>query len=297
MAGAGLDAGAGQPRICVGTSNSGPLSPRRLAIAKIAPSMQQNKTLLEAALQYERALVLVLALVTLASWAWIVLMADDMHGTMMGPSAWMMMAGWEVAYVLRLWVMWAVMMIAMMLPSATPFVLLYAGAVRGKAGDDGTGALDVYALAAGYLLVWGAFSVAATVLQRLLSEALILTPMMESGTPVMTAAVLALAGVYQLTPLKRTCLRVCRSPLSYMLQHWRPGRLGALRMGIEHGAYCLGCCWALMLLLFVGGVMNLTVIVALTLWVIAEKYLPFGEWTARASGIVLLALAAWTAIG
>jgi len=109
--------------------------------------------------------------------------------------------------------------------------------------------------------------------------------------------VLALAGVYQLTPLKRTCLRVCRSPLSYLLQHWRPGRFGALRMGIEHGAYCLGCCWALMLLLFAGGVMNLTLIVALTLWVIAEKHVPFGEWTARASGIVLLALAAWTAIG
>jgi predicted metal-binding membrane protein len=109
--------------------------------------------------------------------------------------------------------------------------------------------------------------------------------------------VLALAGVYQLTPLKRTCLRVCRSPLSYLLRHWRPGRLGALRMGIEHGAYCLGCCWALMLLLFAGGVMNVTVIVALTLWVIAEKYVSFGDRTARASGIALLVLAAWTAIG
>ena len=259
--------------------------------------MQQNKTLLEAVLQHERALVFVLAVVTLASWTWIVLMADDMYGTMVGASAWMMTADWDVVHLLLLWAMWAVMMMAMMLPSAAPFVLLYAGAVRGKACNDGTGALDVYALAAGYLLVWGAFSVAATVLQRMLSEALILTPMMESGTPLMTAAVLALAGVYQLTPLKRTCLRVCRSPLSYLLQHWRPGRFGALRMGIEHGAYCLGCCWALMLLLFAGGVMNLTLIVALTLWVIAEKHVPFGEWTARASGIVLLALAAWTAIG
>ena len=258
--------------------------------------MQRNETLLEAALQHERALVFVLAVVTLASWTWIVLMADDMYGTMLGASAWMMTADWDVAHLLLLWAMWAVMMTAMMLPSAAPFVLLYADAVRGKAGD-GTGALAVYAVAAGYLLVWGAFSVAATVVQRLLSEAMVLTPMMESGTPVMTAAVLALAGVYQLTPLKRTCLRVCRSPLSYLLRHWRPGRLGALRMGIEHGAYCLGCCWALMLLLFAGGVMNVTVIVALTLWVIAEKYVPFGDWTARASGIALLALAASTAIG
>jgi predicted metal-binding membrane protein len=259
--------------------------------------MQNKRTLLEAALQQERALILVLALVMLASWTWIVVMADDMYGTMLGASAWMMTTDWDAAHLLLLWAMWAVMMTAMMLPSAAPFVLLYAGAVRGRPADDGTGSLAVYALAAGYLLVWGAFSVAATGLQRLLSEALVLTPMMEPGTPLMTAAVLALAGVFQLTPQKRTCLRVCRSPLSYLLQHWRPGTLGALRMGIEHGAYCLGCCWALMLLLFAGGVMNLTVIVALTLWVIAEKYLPFGEWTARASGIVLLALAAWTAIG
>jgi predicted metal-binding membrane protein len=259
--------------------------------------MQKKQTQLEAALQHERALVFVLALVTLASWTWIALMADDMYGTMLGASAWMMTSDWDIAHLLLLWAMWAVMMTAMMLPSAAPFVLLYAGAVRSRGGDDGAGALDVYALAAGYLVVWGAFSVAATVLQRLLSEALVLTPMMEPGTPVMTAAVLGLAGVFQLTPLKRTCLRVCRSPLSYLLQHWRPGTLGALRMGIDHGAYCLGCCWALMLLLFAGGVMNLTVIVALTLWVIAEKTLPFGEWTATASGVVLLALAGWTAIG
>jgi predicted metal-binding membrane protein len=259
--------------------------------------MENKRTLLEAALQQERALLLVFALVLLVSWTWIVVMADDMYGTMLGASAWMMTTDWDAAHVSLLWAMWAVMMTAMMLPSAAPFVLLYARAVRNRPGHDGTGSLAVYALAAGYLLAWGAFSVAATGLQRLLSEALLLTPMMEPGTPVMTAAVLALAGVFQLTPQKRTCLRVCRSPLSYLLQHWHPGTLGALRMGIEHGAYCLGCCWALMLLLFAGGVMNLTVIVALTLWVIVEKYLPFGEWTARASGLALLALAAWTAIG
>jgi predicted metal-binding membrane protein len=115
--------------------------------------------------------------------------------------------------------------------------------------------------------------------------------MMEPATPAAGALVLAIAGVYQLTPLKSACLRVCRSPLSYLLQHWRSGAAGAFRLGVRHGAYCVGCCWALMLLLFAGGVMNLVVIVALTVWVLVEKFAPFGEQTARVSGVALLALA------
>jgi len=256
--------------------------------------MPENRTLLETALQHERAVTSALVLVTLASWTWIVLLARDMYGTMLGPSAWMMTAHWDAAYVLLLWAMWAVMMTAMMLPSAAPLVLLYAGALHAK-GERHAGRC-IYALAGGYLLVWSLFSVGATVLQRILASALALTPMMEPETPIIAAALLAIAGVYQLTPLKRACLRVCRSPLSYLLLHWRPGTVGALRLGVDHGIYCLGCCWALMLLLFAGGVMNLVVIVALMLWVLAEKFLPFGEQTARASGIVLLALAAWTAM-
>jgi predicted metal-binding membrane protein len=148
-------------------------------------------------------------------------------------------------------------------------------------------------MAAGYLLIWALFSVGATVLQRVLSSALVLTPMMEPATPMAAAAVLAIAGLYQLTPLKSACLRVCRSPLSYLLQHWRSGASGAFRLGLHNGAYCLGCCWALMLLLFVGGVMNLVVIVALTVWVLVEKFAPLGEQTARVSGVALVALAAW----
>ena len=256
---------------------------------------EEGKTLLEVALRHERAVTAALVLVTLASWGWIVLMAHDMYGTMLGASAWMMTDDWDLAHVLLLWAMWAVMMTAMMLPSAAPLVLLYAGALRAQGGREAP--RSVYALAAGYLVVWGAFSVAATALQRVMASTLMLTSMMEPGTPIVAAVLLAIAGVYQLTPLKRACLRVCRSPLAYLLQHWRAGALGALRLGIDHGLYCLGCCWALMLLLFAGGVMNLVVIVALMAWVLAEKFLPFGEWTARASGIALLALAAWTAFG
>ncbi|RPI51979.1 MAG: DUF2182 domain-containing protein, partial [Acidobacteria bacterium] len=113
------------------------------------------------------------------------------------------------------------------------------------------------------------------------------------ATPLGAGVVLAIAGVYQLTPLKRACLRACRSPLAFMVQHWRGGEAGAFRLGAHHGTYCLGCCWALMLILFAGGVMNVFVIGALTAWVIVEKFAPFGEHTATASGAVLLTLAAW----
>jgi predicted metal-binding membrane protein len=249
---------------------------------------------MEAALRHERAVTSVFVLITLVSWTWIVLMAQDMYGTMTGASAWMMTSHWDLAHLALLLAMWVVMMAAMMLPSAAPLILLYAGALHARGAPQSS--RSIYALAAGYVVVWGVFSAVATALQRVLASALALTPMMEPATPIMGALLLAIAGVYQLTPLKQACLRVCRSPLAYLLHHMRTGALGAFRLGAEHGLYCLGCCWALMLLLFAGGVMNLWVILALTLWVLAEKFLPLGEQTARASGIVLLALAAWFAM-
>ena len=251
------------------------------------------RTLVEAALAHERRVsAALLVLIPLACWTWIALMARDMYGSMQGPSAWMMTATWDLPHLVLLWAMWAVMMTAMMLPSASPLVLLYAGALRTRGAEHA--ARRVYALAGGYVLVWALFSVAATALQRVLSSALVLTPMMEPATPWVAAAILAAAGLYQLTPFKSACLRVCRSPLAYLLQHWGSGdTASAFRMGVGHGLYCLGCCWAMMLLLFAGGVMNLVVIVALTAWVLAEKLAPFGMYTARITGLVLLALAAW----
>ena len=251
------------------------------------------RTLVEAALADEpRVTTALLVAIPLASWTWIALMARDMYGSMQGPSAWMMTAVWDLPHLVLLWAMWAVMMTAMMLPSASPLVLLYAGALRTRGAEHA--ARRVYALAGGYVLVWALFSVAATVLQRVLSSALVLTPMMEPATPWVAAAILVAAGLYQLTPFKGACLRVCRSPLAYLLQHWGSGdTAAAFRIGVGHGLYCLGCCWAMMLLLFAGGVMNLVVIVALTGWVLAEKLAPFGLYTARITGVVLLALAAW----
>lgn len=254
----------------------------------------ESRTLLEVAMKHERLVTATLLVaIPLACWTWIALMARDMYGTMLGSSAWMMTGTWDAPHLVLLWAMWAVMMTAMMLPSAAPLVLLYAGALRTR-GEARAGR-NLYALSAGYVLIWALFSVVVTMLQRMLSAALVLTPMMEPSTPIAAAAVLAIAGLYQLTPLKTACLRVCRSPLSYLLQHWRSGVTGAFRLGVHHGAYCVGCCWALMLLLFAGGVMNLVVIVALTVWVLVEKFAPFGEQTARASGVALLALAMWMA--
>jgi len=252
-----------------------------------------SRTLIELAVARERWVTTsLIVFIPLACWAWIVLLARDMYGSMLGPSAWMMTATWDAPHLTLLWAMWAVMMTAMMLPSAAPLILLYAGALRSR--DVEHAGRRIYALAAGYVLVWALYSIGATALQRFLSAGLILTPMMEPAMPLAAAIVLTVAGFYQLTPLKAACLRMCRSPLSYLLQHWGSGDAqAAIRIGAGHGLHCLGCCWAMMLLLFAGGVMNLVVIAALTIWVLVEKFAPFGERTPALTGVALLALAMW----
>jgi predicted metal-binding membrane protein len=219
-------------------------------------------------------------------------MARDMYGDMTGSAAWMMTPTWTFGYLLLLWAMWAAMMAAMMLPSATPFVLLYARAARARVGSTHVVA-PVYALAGGYVLVWGAFSMGAALLQQALAGSGLLTPMMEPSAATAAGVLLLVAGLYQLTPFKQACLRSCRTPLAFMSTRWRRGTSGAWRMGAEHGLFCLGCCWALMLLLFAGGVMNLFVVLALTVWVAVEKLAPFGEHSARISGALLLVAGAW----
>ena len=225
-------------------------------------------------------------------WAWIVPMARDMYGPMTGASAWMMRSTWDAPHLLLLWLMWAVMMAAMMLPSAVPLLLLYDGVLRRRRAS-GQIAVHTYAMAAGYLLVWAIFSIGATVLQRVLSGMSILDPMLEMTTRTAAGVTLLLAGAYQLTPWKAVCLSQCRSPLAFVMQHWREGMAGAWTMGIHHGAYCLGCCWALMLLLFAGGVMNLTVIVGLTAIVLIEKTAAPGVAFSQILGAVMLAAGAW----
>jgi predicted metal-binding membrane protein len=261
-------------------------------MANPAAPEERMPTLLETALHYDRtSAVVLLVLVPLVSWMWIVVMARDMYGQMTGASAWMMTQRWDAPHLLLLWAMWAGMMTGMMLPSASPMLLLY-GAIARRSAQASAGH-RIYAFAAGYLAVWTVFSVGATALQRALGSLLLVSPMMEITSPAVGAMLLFLAGLYQLSPIKLACLRTCQSPLGFLMSRWRNGLSGAFRMGLRHGTYCVGCCWALMLLLFAGGVMNLTVIAALTAFVAFEKLSPLGVHGARIAGLLLIIAAFW----
>ncbi|NHL69057.1 DUF2182 domain-containing protein [Burkholderia ambifaria] len=191
--------------------------------------------------------------------------------------------------------MWWVMMIAMMTPGAAPLVLLYRRVLRHHDPAGAESAFTSTFLLAGYLASWFAFSVVAAGLQMLLQPAGLISGMMLwSKSAVLSAIVLALAGIYQFSPLKQACLRQCRSPVRFLTTYWRPGITGSFLLGVRHGAYCVGCCWLLMALLFVGGVMNVVWIVALSLFVLIEKVLPGGERIGRALGVVLIAWAVAT---
>ncbi len=226
--------------------------------------------------------------------AWIVPMAHDMYGSMSGPSAWMMTRVWDARHVGLLAAMWVVMMIGMMLPSVAPLLLIYAGVMR-SSSEGPRAALRVYPLAAGYLTVWVIFSLLMTALQRVLGS-MFITPMMTLQSSGAAAGLLVVAAIYQLTPIKQVCLNSCRSPISFVLSRMRPGAIGAFRLGVEHGLYCVGCCWALMLLLFAGGIMNLWTIGVLMLVVLVEKLEPFGWRTRQLNAAALMAAAAWVMI-
>jgi predicted metal-binding membrane protein len=178
--------------------------------------------------------------------------------------------------------MWWLMMVAMMLPSAAPTILLYARVREQRAASGAV--VQAWIFAAGYLAVWLLFSLAAAGMQRLLAA-----PAMALEDRQFASTVLIAAGLYQLSPLKNACLKQCRSPAQFLMRHWRSGVLGAVRVGMLHGAYCLGCCWVLMALLFVGGVMNFAWIAALTLIVGVEKLMPGGIWFGRVAGAALVA--------
>ena len=259
-------------------------------------------TALESVLRRDRiAVVGALTAVIVASWLYI------LAGAGMGMSAFEMTAmsgspapapmdrmamamttpaAWSIGYAVVMLLMWWIMMVAMMLPSAAPMILFFA-AINRKQRERAAPFVPTGVFAAGYVLVWGGFSVAAVALQWGLERSGLLSPMMVSTSAVVGGLLLLAAGIYQLTPLKDACLRHCRSPLSFIMGRWRPGRRGALMMGIEHGAYCTGCCWVLMALLFYGGVMNLYWIAGLAILVLLEKVAPAGHWVGRVSGVGL----------
>jgi predicted metal-binding membrane protein len=251
---------------------------------------------LETMLRRDR-MVLVAGLVVVLgmAWGWLATgagmeMSAVQMTAMAGMDGWLMRpAVWTLPYAALIFAMWWVMMVAMMLPSAAPMLLLFARVNR-EDKEAGAPLVPIALFAAGYLLVWGGFCAVATALQWGLESARLLSPMLVITNKWLGAGIMIAAGLSQFTPLKAICLRHCRTPLGFLLGSWRSGRLGALRMGLEHGAFCLGCCWFLMALLFFGGVMNLYWIAGLAVFVLLEKTVPLGHWLGRLAGAVL---AAW----
>lgn len=194
---------------------------------------------------------------------------------------------WTAGYLGAAVTMWALMMVAMMLPSAAPMILLYERLLRRSVAGNPLPRTAVFALA--YVTIWTLFSVVAAVAQAtLISSGIVSEMALRIGNGRIAGALLLFAGIYQLSPLKRACLESCRSPLSFLMRLWRPGSAGAIRLGVAHGLYCLGCCWALMLLLFVGGVMSLAWIAGLAILVFLEKLMPASLRTSKLIAMTLL---------
>jgi predicted metal-binding membrane protein len=236
-----------------------------------------------------RVIGLAIAAVTLLAWVYLFHLsrqmsaaaADDARMAAMGMAV---TAQWTRTDVFLTFVMWTVMMVGMMAPSVTPVLLLAANAPRSERHVIP----PVLLFGAGYLLVWVGFSAIATVTQWLLHAGALLSPAMAASSPRIAGAILIGAGLYQLTPLKNMCLTHCRSPIDFLMSHWRGGRAGPIRMGVHHGLYCLGCCWALMAVLFAVGVMNLLWVAGLALFVLVEKMMPATVLVSRMAGVALL---------
>ena len=262
--------------------------------------MTSTTTAAEAWLRRDRLIVATsLIIICLLSWWYIIAGAGTGMSTV-AMTTWQFpppamtaehISPWGAKYWLIMALMWWVMMVAMMVPSAAPMILLYARVYRHaqKQGRINEGLVPTAAFAGGYLLAWLLFSLLATALQWLLEQAgLLHSMMMWSTSHSLSASFLVAAGIYQLSPLKNTCLSHCRSPADFISRNWRADRSGALSMGWRHGLYCVGCCWFLMALLFVGGIMNLVWIAGLAIFVLLEKLSPYGRWVARASGMLMI---------
>jgi predicted metal-binding membrane protein len=265
-----------------------------------------SEAAVEAVLRRDRVIVAAaLAVLTALAWAYVLWLADDMEmggmdmsGFRMIPAGMGLMmpatAPWTLIELAFVFVMWAVMMVGMMTPSVAPMLLIYARVGRQAAQRGMPLAASAY-FAAGYLLTWIGFAVLATSAQWALERSALLTATMAGASDMFGGAVLIAAGIYQWTPLKDACLRQCQAPWWFIQHHggFRADALGALALGIRHGGYCIGCCWALMALLFVGGVMNVLWIAAIAILVLAEKVIPAGCAVSRIAGAGFFVAGAW----
>jgi predicted metal-binding membrane protein len=245
--------------------------------------------MLQLLLRHDRPVVLAGLLgVIMLAWAWLLFGAGiEMEQMDMGGGQIMLMpAAWTTGYAALIFLMWAIMMMAMMLPSAAPAILLVTALARAR--GIGNGAPTAGLFAGGYVLVWVGFSLAATALQFSLDRGGLLTETMASASAVVAGSLLIVAGLYQWSPLKQACLSHCRQPLAFLVGHWRQGAWGTVVNGIHHGLFCLGCCWLLMALLFVGGLMNLLWIGSLAVLILIEKTVPWGARMSRLTGGALI---------
>lgn len=261
-----------------------------------------HPTSLEATLKHDRTIVLG-ALLGIAALAWFYMIreAHNMSRTGVCECLGMAMSGpdvkpWSTAEITPLFLMWAEMMVAMMIPSAAPMILTFAMVNRKRRGQERP-FVPTSLFLSGYLIVWCVFSLGAALAQWALHGAALLSPMMESNSPLLGSALLISAGIFQWTPFKHACMNHCRSPLQFLLSDWREGRMGAFWMGIKHGAYCTGCCWLLMALLFVAGVMNMLWVAAITILVLLEKIAPPGWRLGNFIGVIFVAWGGWIMIG
>jgi predicted metal-binding membrane protein len=244
----------------------------------------------------DRALITsCVVLITALAWVYLVhlnrhMMSPIQGDTMMAAMGMVMNRPWGVADLLLTFLMWAVMMVGMMAVPALPVLLLFAGMQARRANRGVVPTVPSFGL--GYLLVWLAFSACATAAQWALHEGALLSSTMATSSTSVAGVILITAGAYQLTPLKTGCLAQCQSPLGFLMSNWRDGSGGAFLMGFRHGIFCVGCCWALMALLFVVGVMNLAWVGFLTVCVLAEKLGFTGARVSRAGGAILIALGA-----
>ncbi|HTY86727.1 MAG TPA: DUF2182 domain-containing protein [Candidatus Acidoferrum sp.] len=253
---------------------------------------------MEAVLKRDRLLV-ILALTAVAAVAWghMVYEAHALYHTGLCCCLGMNLSSpdvshWSATTLLPLFLMWAEMMVAMMVPSAAPMVLTFAHVQR-KRREQERPYVPAGIFLLGYLAVWTGFSALAAVAQWALHATALLSPLMVSTSPLLGGGLLIAAGIFQWTPLKNACLAHCRSPLAFLLTDWREGRLGAFVMGLKHGAYCTGCCWLLMALLFVAGVMNVWWIAILTVLVLAEKVVPRAWRLGKVASLCLVAWGVW----
>ena len=249
------------------------------------PADAAKPSAIERLVRQDRAVIAIgLLVVTAVAWRYLLRQSAEMDA--MDAMGMPEMRAWMSSDVVALFTMWSVMMVAMMLPSAAPVVLLTAGTYRRRGGRDARVATPIFV--AGYLVMWTAFSAVAALAQYGLHRAALLSPAMATSSTALAGAVLIVAGVYQWLPVKGACLSHCRSPLGHLTREWRDGLGGAFVMGVRHGTFCVGCCWALMALLFVAGVMNLVWVAAIAVFVLVEKVTQAGPRLGQAAGVVLV---------